>query len=224
MLAKQAPAWVEYFARTATANDSFVAALQGNGYLMLNEVSPLQLQRYAETVGQLLKAHMTPPFLVDSYGFASLATMDNYSRFATAGGATPGAFLAEPLYTNPTAARFGPLRTPSDGNTVLSDGKTPVLATTAQLFFFQGQVARAKCPSCVLAAEIAAFAHARKPPYFVHLWGGIEPWLLPIANDSPVELWNLAAATQEALGEGFEIVGAGELVRLSREATAAGLV
>ena len=88
MLAKQAPAWVEYFARTATANDSFVAALQGNGYLMLNEVSPLQLQRYAETVGQLLKAHMTPPFLVDSYGFASLATMDNYSRFATAGGAT----------------------------------------------------------------------------------------------------------------------------------------
>ena len=68
----------------------------------------------------------------------------------------------------------------------MSDGQTPVLATTKQLFFYQGQIARSKCPSCLLAAEITAFAHARKPPYFVHLWGGIEPGLLPLANDSPV--------------------------------------
>lgn len=41
VLARQFPAWIEFLSTGATANDSFVAALSGAGYVFLNELSPV---------------------------------------------------------------------------------------------------------------------------------------------------------------------------------------
>ena len=51
--------------------------------------------------------------------------------------------------------------------------------------------------------------------------GGIHflQGLLPIDPSSPVEFWNLHKATMEALPEDFEVIGADDLARLSKEAS-----
>ena len=53
VLAERFPALWDHFAATATANDSFVAAVGGAGYVYLNQLSRAQLRRYGERVGAL---------------------------------------------------------------------------------------------------------------------------------------------------------------------------
>lgn len=40
--------------------------------------------------------------------------------------------------------------------------------------------------------------------------------------NSPLEFWNLHKATMDALPEDFEVIGADDLARLSKEVSAAG--
>eukprot|EP01049_Picozoa_sp_SAG25_P003545 SAG25_NODE_205_length_11932_cov_40.485760_7_plen_81_part_00 len=57
----------------------------GGGYVFLNTLSPPQLSRYARRVGRLLQDY--GPGVVDTYGFADLALLSNYSSEAAIGGA-----------------------------------------------------------------------------------------------------------------------------------------
>merc|ERR1712039_666639 len=86
------------------------------------------------------------------------------------------------------------------------------------LFFYEGQLKNEPCPSCKLAENIAAHAKQHEPPYFVHLWGGINPGLVNIPADSPLEMWNLITKAADLLGPEFEVIGAAEMARLSRAA------
>jgi hypothetical protein len=123
------------------------------------------------------------------------------------------------LYTNPTSLPYNPLQTPNDSNVALKDG-TLVACAPASLFFYQGHLHYQKEPGATFAAAIATHARQFNPPYFIHSWGGIEPGLLPIDPTSPVEFWNLHKATLGALPEEFEVVGADDFARLSKEAAA----
>lgn len=184
-----------------------------------------QLTRYAGEVAGLVKEFLTPPnYVVDTYGFGSLDVLASYAKAVRLANATAnvtvGSFLAEPLWTNPHSAPFHPLATKRDANAVVSDGagSVPVMCQPKTLFFYEGQLRHQRCPSCTLADNIRTHAEQFAPPYFVHLWGGINPGMVNIPRDSPLELFNLIGKAAELLGDDFEVVGAGEMARLSRQA------
>jgi len=215
-MAPMFPALFDYFVSTAKQNDTFVAALAGAGYVFLNMLSGEQLDRFGHHVGGLLKEY-GGSHVVDTYGFANVSTIERYSAAQAAGGVAASAYVSEPLYTNPTAEPFGAFHTPNDGNVVLKDG-TLVGCAPASMFFYQGKLRDQKKPGAAFAAAIEKHARQFKPPYFVHSWGGIEPGLLPMDPKSPLEFWNLHAATLAALPEDFEVIGADDMARLSKEA------
>ena len=64
VIGEQFPALWDYFARTASANDSFVGGVGGGGYVFLNTLSGPAFSRYARRVGRLLEAH--GPSVVDT--------------------------------------------------------------------------------------------------------------------------------------------------------------
>lgn len=70
VIAEQFPALWDYYASTASANDSFVAGVGGGGYVFLNTLDNLQFQRYTRRVGRLLKAY--GPSVVDTCKYAAL--------------------------------------------------------------------------------------------------------------------------------------------------------
>ena len=93
----QFPALWDYYAATASANDSFVAGVGGGGYVFLSTLSDPQFRRYARRVGRLLRDY--GPSVVDTYGFASPELLQNYSAEAAAGGGrAPSAYISEPTH------------------------------------------------------------------------------------------------------------------------------
>jgi hypothetical protein len=96
VIGDQFPALWDYYATTASANDSFVAGVGGGGYVYLNTLSDTQFQRYARRVGRLLRDY--GPSVVDTYGFASPALLHNYSAQAAIGGQAPAAYISEPTH------------------------------------------------------------------------------------------------------------------------------
>jgi hypothetical protein len=209
------PALFDFFASTATQNDTFITALAGGGYVFLNTLSDAQLERYGRRVGSLLQEY-GGSHVVDTYGFANVSTIEKYSAALAAGGVAAAAYVSEPLYTNPTALPYGTLHTPNDGNVRLQDG-TLVGCAPSSMFFYQSHLAHQKEPGAKFAAAIEKHARQFKPPYFVHSWGGIEPGLLPMDSHSPLEFWNLHKATVDALPEDFEVIGADDMARLSKD-------
>lgn len=78
VLAERFPALMDYYATTATANDSFIGGVAGAGYVYLGALTDAQLQRYAARTGQLYAKY--GPTVADTYGQANLSTIANYSK------------------------------------------------------------------------------------------------------------------------------------------------
>jgi hypothetical protein len=72
VIGEQFPALWDYFARTASANDSFVGGVGGGGYVFLNTLSGPAFSRYARRVGRLLEAH--GPSVVDTCKLPTIAS------------------------------------------------------------------------------------------------------------------------------------------------------
>lgn len=92
---------MDFYASTATANDSFIGGVAGAGYVYLGALTDAQLGRYAGRVGRLYKEY--GPSVADTYGQANLSTIASYSRYAAAGdaagpGMAPAAYVAQPLW------------------------------------------------------------------------------------------------------------------------------
>ena len=64
---------MDYYAVTATANDSFIGGVAGAGYVYLGALSEEQLGRYATRTGQLYARY--GPTVADTYGQANLSTI-----------------------------------------------------------------------------------------------------------------------------------------------------
>lgn len=86
----------DYYATSASANDSFVAGVGGGGYVFLNTLSSPQFKRYTQRVGRLLNNY--GPRVVDTYGFADPDLLANYSAEAALGGVAPSAYISEPTH------------------------------------------------------------------------------------------------------------------------------
>merc|ERR1712232_1278230 len=154
LLAEQLPALIDYYAKTATANDSFVAGVGGAGYVFLNQLTPMQLSRYAKRVGRILQDY--GPNVVDTYGFASFDLISNYSYNAAMGGKAPAAYLSQPSdWGLPGLPSF---KCPQPNN--WQDDGTPVICTPGDDLMYYSAGLDETCPSCDLAARIKG--HAEK--------------------------------------------------------------
>ena len=226
-LAEMFPALIDFYASTATVNDSFVAAIGGGGYVFPNQLSPTQLARYARTVGRLLQRYRVP--LVDTYGMASLSDLANFSLAAAAGGGVaPQGYTSQPLWTNRHSWPLDPFK--CNGTARLPDARGTLLLCTSSNLFYEW-LDRA-CPSCDLAARIEAVAERCPPPpppalseptsepCIVLVYGGLKYWDGFMPPDSPLQYFPLLRATMERLGETYEAITSAELARLGRRATA----
>ena len=183
-----------------------------SGYVFLNQLTTSQLDRYASRVGRLLAKF--GPNVVDTYGFASLEDIRNYSQAAAVSGVAPSAYISQP--TNFLSMHNISSLACEHDNMWQPDG-TPVVCTPStdpSLFYFSGGLDR-ECPSCDLASRITAHAKLHTPPFFINTYGGLH-WTAN-AVDPKKEFWQLLQDTVSLLGEKFEIIGAQEMARLSRE-------
>ena len=144
----------DYFASTATANDSFVSGTAGAGYAYLNQMSSSQLETYGERVGRLTAQY--GPHVVDTvsqvqqlphrrselkeavpvqYGYANISVHEAYAAAITKGGSRPAAFVTQANYNEPAGDAYAPYRCPTD-NMALKDG-TPIICSsgTPKLFY-----------------------------------------------------------------------------------------
>lgn len=218
LLAERFPALFDYFAATATANDSFIAGTAGAGYAFLNQMSAQQLQVYGERVGALTARY--GPHVFDTYGYANLSVHEHYERAAREGGAGPTAFVTQPNWVNgATVAPYDPFHCPED-NLALNTTGTPLICSSGRprLFYYSGSL-NPLCPSCTLAERIRTAATRHPPPFFVLVYGGLQAFG-GSEKKSPRNFFTLQTDAMRRLGEGFEVIGASEMARLAREALA----
>ena len=182
------------------------------GYVFLNQLTPIQLERYAARVGKLLAAF--GPNVVDTYGFASMKDIEAYSAAAGATGIAPAAYISQPT-SFLSMHNISSLACKQD-NMWQPDG-TPVICTPSSepsLFYYSGGL-DTKCPSCDLASRIKAHARRLEPPFFINAYGGLH-WTANTV-DPKKQFWQLLRDTTTILGDEFEIIGAQEMARLSKE-------
>eukprot|EP00931_Biecheleriopsis_adriatica_P102528 TRINITY_DN77484_c0_g1_i1.p1 TRINITY_DN77484_c0_g1~~TRINITY_DN77484_c0_g1_i1.p1 ORF type:complete len:600 (+),score=107.81 TRINITY_DN77484_c0_g1_i1:26-1801(+) len=211
LLAEQFPALFDYYAKTATANDSFIAGVGGAGYVFLNQLSQSHFHAYAKRAGRILQDY--GPDVVDSYGFASFDLLANYSRFAAEGGKAPSAYVSQP--TNWDFTFLSSLQCPRLNNWQ-RDG-TPVVCTPDNdpwLFYYADGLNKT-CPSCDLAERIKKHAEKYEPPVFVNTYGGLH-WTAN-AQEPLKEFWTLLQDTMSKLGDEYVVIGAQEMARLARQ-------
>eukprot|EP00041_Stephanoeca_diplocostata_P019356 m.416696 g.416696 ORF g.416696 m.416696 type:complete len:368 (+) comp21282_c0_seq9:1590-2693(+) len=210
VLAEQFPALFDFFARTATANDSFVSGPGGAGYVYWGTLSTDYLHAFATRAGQLIRQY--GPNVIDTYGQANLSTMQTFSTHcAENGGEAPLMYINEPT-GGPIP--FAYYECPNL-NMALPDVNATVVCTSHApgLFYIPGALGKAPCKSCELARRIQQVAHGGT--HFINVYGGLH-WTAG-AEDPSEEFWTLLHDTAAALGEDFVVVGAQEAARLSQE-------
>ena len=69
------PALNDFFAATATSNDSFIGGVAGAGYVHLAELAEPQLERYATRAGRLFKEFMPENPVADTFGWGNWSTL-----------------------------------------------------------------------------------------------------------------------------------------------------
>ena len=126
LLAERFPALFDFYASTATQNDTFIAGTAGAGYVFLNQLSKKQLQVYGNRVGALISQY--GPNVIDTYGYANLTVHENYRQAIIAGGSSPDAFVTQPNWPN---VAYSPFHCSNNSNMVLPDG-TPLICTSGQ--------------------------------------------------------------------------------------------
>ena len=212
LLAERFPALFDFYASTATRNDSFIAGTAGAGYVFLNQLSKKQLQVYGNRVGALISQY--GPTVIDTYGYANLTVHENYRQAIIAGGSSPDAFVTQPNWPN---VAYAPFHCSNNSNMVLKDG-TPLVCTSGKpkLFYYSDDL-NTECPSCDLADRIEKVAREHPPPYFVLAYGGLQA-----AGGADVKsnknFFPLLQQTIKRLGDDFITVGATEMARLAHEA------
>lgn len=211
LLGEQFPSLFDYYAKTAAANDSFIAGVGGAGYVFLNQLSAPHLSAYSRRVGRILQEY--GPNVVDTYGFASFDLIKSYSREAAVGGKAPSAYISQP--TNWPFTGLPSLSCPQLTN--WQEDGTPVICTpdTGPYLFYYANSLNKTCPSCDFAARIKDHAERYKSPVFINTYGGLH-WTAG-AQEPMKEFWRLLHDTMAALGDDYVAVGAQEMARLTRE-------
>ena len=212
VLFERFPALMDWYARTATANDSFIGGVAGGGYVYLGALTDAQLQRYAMRVGRLFASY--GPTVVDTYGQANFSVIERYSEYAAQGGAAPQAYVAQPLWAHGSYAEDA-WRCPELNIASPSDG-TPIVCTSADpSLFYRNRGLNKDDPARDLAARIRNVSTRYEPPFFVTVYGGLN-WQ-PGSTGGKTEFWTLLRATMDDLGSDYRAIGANEMARLAFE-------
>ena len=223
LLSERFPALMDFYASTATSNDSFIGGVAGAGYVHLGALDEAQLEAYATRAGRLFKEYMPKDAPADTFGWANWSSLDTYKKFAAAAGQAPGAFVAQPLtgtqgyfkcpVLNQNSADGTPLICTADqglGDQSVQDscGKWPSL-------LYRNRGIWSENPGADLAARIRSIAGKYEPPFFVTVYGGLK-WTAG-SQDPRQEFFTLMHSTMADLGEQFKAIGASEMARLARD-------
>ena len=173
LLARRFPALFDFYAATASVNDSFIAGTAGAGYAYLNQMSASQLDTYGRRVGELTSTY--GPSVIDTYGYANVSTHDAYAKAIAAGGGLPAAFISQPNWEFNFTWDYLPFRCGMDSgdNLLLDDGRTPLICASGSPALFYPELSD-QCPSCDLAGRIKAVAAKHKPPFFIVVYGNLQ--------------------------------------------------
>lgn len=201
-----APGLIEFYALTATANDSFFSATAGAGYaypwLMPNASFVSYVQRAAGLIDAITPGW--PPFSWEIDIWDSNVP-ENVSSYAAIAGESAGMFTMQP------EAMAG-------SNTVLPGG-LPLVITNASLWYpFQNH-----CPpnpeATMVQTIVDTVAHLPRPAFLV-----VYGTLYDACNNS---MFHYAHAVQQAMAQPsgstppVTVVGIQDLTRLARQAAAA---
>ncbi len=156
-IAERFPALFEFYASTATANDTFFAGCSGAGYCYPWKLP--NFEDYARNAGRLLSAH--GPSVIDVW--EGRMRLDMYERYQRLTGA--------PCFTQQTIG--------AATNNWLDDG-TPIITAARSLFYYRLD---RKDPIADLEGRIRAVAATREPPYFILCYGGVGSGVLKYANE-----------------------------------------
>ena len=216
LLARRFPALFDFYAATASVNDSFIAGTAGAGYAYLNQMSASQLDTYGRRVGELTSTY--GPSVIDTYGYANVSTHDAYAKAIAAGGGLPAAFISQPNWEFNFTWDYLPFRCGMDSgdNLLLDDGRTPLICASGSPALFYPELSD-QCPSCDLAGRIKAVAAKHKPPFFIVVYGNLQAFGGSEAT-SAKNFFTLLGDTVAQLDGRFEVIGAADMARLSQEA------
>jgi hypothetical protein len=145
--AQEFPALFEYYATTATPNDSFFAGASGAGYTYPWHMP--NLDAYARHVRRLIDAY--GPDVVDVW--ESGLHLDKFEQYQR--------ILKVACLTQQTCG--------AATNNWLADG-TPVISADSRLYYYQLD---AKDPVGDIQRRIEAIAASQEPPYFILCYGGL---------------------------------------------------
>ena len=213
VLSERFPALMDYFAKTSTANDSFIGGVAGAGYVYLGALNDAQLHRYASRTGQLYERY--GPTVVDTYGQANMTVITKYSKFASLNGTAPAAFVTQPLWSHSSYSQDA-WRCPALNLYDQVDG-TPIICTANDPnLFYRNRGLSPGHPGRDLADRIRNVSERYEPPFFITVYGGLN-WQ-PGSTGGKTEFWTLLHSTMSYLGEQFEAIGASEMARLAKEA------
>ena len=211
VLAERFPALLDYFAATATPNDSFIGGVAGAGYVYLGALSDAQLQKYASRVGRLFSEY--GPSVADTYGQANLTTIEKYTKYAAMGGDAPSAYVSQPLWAHGSYGQDA-FKCPRL-NFRANDG-TPVICTSnSPNLFYRNRGLSPSHPAQDLAARIFQAASASDDVRFITVYGGLN-WQ-PGSTGGKTEFWTLLSDTMKLLGDDFVPIGSNEMARLAKE-------
>lgn len=217
-LGDQFPALFDYFASTASVNDSFISGPGGCGYVYYGRMTDAQIKTFATRCGRLMKEY--GPAIIDTFGQTgtkenTISVLTNFSRYAAVGGVAPQMYITHPT-GNIKYSYFQCDQTQLD---MWQPDGTPLVCTAHgkdNLFYIPGCMHHPKCPSCELSRRINEVAAANKPPFFITVYGGLK-WTA--SSQYPLEeFWTLWTNTIDKLDKNIIPVGAQEMARLAREA------
>lgn len=220
------PGIFEYYAATATVNDTFFAETAGAGYgwpfhfpdpprVAGQDPAPETLEGFYQEVGELMEMHGPASGLLD------LWEDDNHSKIARAVAATGGRIKAitRPPMASGAGIGNGSADGAVNGGVLLHDDiMLPYIASARPLWYSQlnGSSAAGSSGLDELEARItsaaASLAHTR--PLFLSVQSlGFK------AEPKPPSTWGgllqAAVAMSERLGPGFEVIGADDMVALA---------
>jgi hypothetical protein len=224
LLSERFPAMMDFYASTASSNDSFIGGVAGAGYVHLGALSESQLEAYATRAGRLYKEYMPENAPADTFGWANWSSLDKYKEYAAKAGQAPGAFVAQPLTGSPGYMKCPVL------NQNAADG-TPLICTADQglgnqsfhdscgvrpSLLYRNLCIWSADPGADLAARIRSIAGKYEPPFFITVYGGLT-WTAS-AQPPELEFFTLMHSTMEELGsEHFKAIGASEMARLAKD-------
>jgi hypothetical protein len=209
-----APGLLEFYASTASPNDTFFSATAGAGYAFPSHMPPASFASYvhraAERIGRLT-GPAWPPYSweVDIWDTNSALNISSYAELA---GPAAGMFSMQPESMAGT-------------NSVLPGG-LPLVITSASLWY---PFSKGPCPEDEVAAMVQAITDFVQGiptrPVFCLVYGiGYDP------RCSNRSMFDFAHAVQQSMGAGnvsaglppLTVVGMQDMVRLARQAAAGG--